>query len=124
MTTAFIESLGEAFENVDNLNPERIKKLAEETAIVLESLQKKLSSEDPKTQAEAKEAAQEIKRFVEGQMNRLAEMSGLNYQELVEMAQNPQFRQNAIGELQRLEQAMLAKRAPKKHTNNNKTHLS
>lgn len=124
MATPLIEVLSEVFENVEQLNPEKLKKLSEETAQMLGALQAQLNSSDPKVVAEAKNTAMEIKGYVERQIARLAEMSGIDYQELVAMAQNPQFQRDATAELQRLEQELLAKSAPRRHITNNKTHLS
>lgn len=124
MAMPLIEILSEVFENVEQLNPEKLKKLSEETAQMLGALQAQMNSGDPQAVAEAKNTAMEIKGYVEGQIARLAEMSGIDYQELVAMAQNPQFQRDATAELQKLEQELRAKSASRRHINNNKTHLS
>jgi hypothetical protein len=124
MTAEFINILADTFENIDGLNLDKLRKLTEETVVFVQSLQDKLGSKDPAVQEEAKSTALELKQYIEQQMARLAEKSGLSYEDLMQMANNPEFKMDAWGALHKLEDEMVSKETPRKHSKHNKTHLN
>lgn len=124
MTAQYMDLLVDTFENVEGLNLDKLKKVTEETVALVRSLQEKLSSKDESSREEAKETAAELKQLVEQQMAKLAERGGMNYEDLMQLAQDPQFKVEAFAAMQKLERELISKEAPRRHITNNKTHLS
>ncbi len=121
--TAFNNLLEEVFENLNNLDPVRVGQLVNETALLMENLQKMALSPDPKVREEAKKVALDAKRSVELQLDRLAEVSGINPDELMRMAEDPQFKIEAAKELERLEGELAQPRLSKVDAKNIKIKI-
>lgn len=109
MTTAFINLLSEVFENVNNLDPDQVKKLALESTTFLGSLRDKMASSDTKVQEQARSEALEIQQFLEGQIVKLAQAGGMDLEQVIAMAQDPAFKEQVFADLQKMEAEMAGK---------------
>jgi hypothetical protein len=86
MNSSYVDLLKETFEDMENISLEKIQKLSQETANYFSEIQGKLS--DPIGKKEAEVEAAEIQDFLDAQMEKLSQMTGMNLSQLIAMAEN------------------------------------
>lgn len=117
MAIPFIELLKETLGDLESLNPEQVKKLMQEATSLMTQLQEQLALGDGEAKGAARQTAAEIQQYLEEQMKKVAERSGIDFQQLVALAQ--ESRNEAVAELQKWAESRTAlKKAPKKTSKN------
>lgn len=75
----FEEFLRDTFENVEELNMDKIRRLALEGNAYFVTLKGKMASSDPKVKEEALQSALEIREFLERRLKQLSEETGFDF---------------------------------------------
>lgn len=91
MNTNLIETLKETLGDPTQLNPEKLKKLIDETMSFFQEIQGKFDSKDPKQREDALAAAGELKQALEIQMESLAKMTGLDPTQMASLAEHTSY---------------------------------
>ena len=89
MNDDYVKLLKETFQDVSELNPEKVRKLVDATTVLFGDLEAKVASKDPESVKDAEETALAIKEVLEGQMHQLVEMSGMDAEQFKNYAENP-----------------------------------
>ena len=125
MTSAYIELLKETFEDLEQLNPEKVKKLAQETVGYFRELQGKFGTTDRKEKDAVENEVLEIKELLEVQMDKILNMTGLSPEQLANMSQTElgQAEKEAIGSMKEQLQEFQPEQRPVKRAGKNKQKL-
>jgi hypothetical protein len=105
MTANLRDILKEAFENIDDLSADKIGKLSTESAAFFASLQAGLNSSDGKTKESAYRSALEMKEYLEARLKQLSEETGLDFDTLVNLARDTQYKKELFAPLRQVEGA-------------------
>lgn len=89
MNKGYIKLLNETFENLQEINPEKVKELVLEMKKVFFEIQEKIASKDPEQYKQAEEIALQMKDVLEVQMHAMLEKSGMSLEDLRRIAQDP-----------------------------------
>lgn len=87
MSAQYMELLKETFEDLEHLKPEKVKLLAEQTVGYFKELQGKFGSSDVEEKMAVETEVLELKELLEGQMDKILQMTGLSTEQLNAMAQ-------------------------------------
>jgi hypothetical protein len=87
MSLQYKELLKETFEDLEHLKPENVKLLAEQTIGYFKELQGKFGSSDVEEKKAVENEVLELKELLEGQMDKILQMTGLSTEQLTAMAQ-------------------------------------
>ena len=85
MNNDFVNKLKETFQDLKNINPEKLQDLMKDTLLLVKELQDKLKSDDPSVKQEALEQALQIRSSLEEQAAKLTQASGLSLPELASL---------------------------------------
>lgn len=91
MAIDFMEYLKETFDNLEDLDLEKIQSIALQTSAYLESLGEIIRGNDTQAKEEAINAALEMKAFLEEKVKSVVQKSGVSPEELLAIADNPSF---------------------------------
>src|SRR5690242_415073 len=105
MKNSYLDLLKETFQDASIMNPEKVKRLAQETPKFFQEMQAKFFSKDPKLKEEAEQVLVEAKEMLETQMEKLLQLTGLTVEELTALAKDPkqitEEEQEALAEMKK-----------------------
>lgn len=89
MDDNFVMFLKENFEDMESFDTDKLLRVTTESAAYFNSLKAVLASEDEDAKRAAHREATEIKDYLEQRMRQLSEITGMDYQQIAELAENP-----------------------------------
>lgn len=105
MSHAFMNQLKEALEATDGLGLERVKQLTQESTEMFSDIAAMLASQEPDLQEKAATDIFELKQFIEGQMEKIVEKSGMHIDDFIASMQDTLNNEDreSIMEIQKME---------------------
>lgn len=89
MKDQYLRLLKDTFKDISHLSPEKVRNLIDETTLFFKELQEKLKSPDEKAHKEAEEAAIAVRVFLEDQMAKVIDASGLSPEDFLAQIADP-----------------------------------
>lgn len=89
MNDNFVMFLKQNFEDLESFDTEKLLRVTTESATYFNSLKAVLASTDEEAKKAAHREATEIKDYLEQRMQQLSEITGMDYQQITELAENP-----------------------------------
>lgn len=122
MDNDFVNKLKETFQDLKNIKPERLQELMKDTLLLVQGLQDKLKSDDPKVKQEALEETLQIRTALQEQAAKLSQASGFSLAELAALVEKQPPQTEAAKEMKEefevfkvALQTLTPKSEPKKH---------
>ena len=88
MSKSYMNALKETFENPEGFTPEKLQALIQETLSYFKEMQAQFTSKDPAVREAATKAALEMKVALEGYMENLCKLTGLDPAQLSSFAED------------------------------------